>query len=810
MATRKENSLIKNSLIRMNRRAALRSAGAVLALPFLETLPRPAGAKTNEPARPPLRLGIYTVTGGTVLESWRAPQAGRLEKLPSILRPLEFARDDLLLLTGLSHHGASDGLNGHEHCAFLHLTGAPKARREAGRPISTVSVDQAAAERIGRETLLPSLELGLTNQETKYSFRSSGQQVPYEADPRQVFQRMFRGRPLIGANWRRRAGAPAPAAAAAAPASYDRSVLDVLLAEVNDLERDLSKSDKRRLEEYLASVRGVERRLDLFESKLRVELADLAAAGGRALPNPNLPGPGVPFWQVEREIHEDPEKHAEYIRLMGELWVLAFQTDTTRVATLAAGSDEALFPGVVTVGYERHCHTLEHQGNAGRVEDADPIAREALRQIHAWYTQLFAEIVARLKSIDEGGTSLLDNCLLLYTSYMANGGHGLHDYPALLVGKRRGRFAQVVSWISRRALPCRTSTSKCWIDWVASRNRSEKAGRPTKPPSTAACPTWADGCNSDSGGLPGFSPCSATGSGANVLEKPLFFAVGHRGGRCASTDGKQLSELTTGREGEIYRAIACGNGRAVAVGTFGGSNQFGTTTEGATWQTSTQDAKYRYFLRGLCFGGDRFLGLGGDPGSVGSSSPFVMSSSNGIQWSALSPITGKEILRRAACGNDRFVAVGDRGRRATSKDGETWEDAPNSRALDTLIDVAFGAGVFVGVGLHGLRMTTADGITWSEPLRGEEGEHLNVVVWTGKEFVAVGQGATLTSPDGRRWERTPNQNAPITMAYGNGQFVGAAWKGRLLVSNDAVTWEDAHRVPQHIEAVAWGVVKFGE
>jgi hypothetical protein len=123
---------------------------------------------------------------------------------------------------------------------------------------------------------------------------------------------------------------------------------------------------------------------------------------------------------------------------MSDLLVMALQTDTTRVATVALGDDGAMFPGVVTVGYEYHCHTLEHQGNAGRPEDADPIAREALRQIHAWYTGLFAETVRKMKEIDEGGSTLLDNTLMLYTSYMADGGHGTQDYPALLVGNAQG------------------------------------------------------------------------------------------------------------------------------------------------------------------------------------------------------------------------------------------------------------------------------------------------------------------------------------------------------------------------------------
>ena len=105
--------------------------------------------------------------------------------------------------------------------------------------------------------------------------------------------------------------------------------------------------------------------------------------------------------------------------------VLAFQTDTTRVATLAAGSDDCMFPGVVSVGYERHCHTLEHQGNAGRPEDADPIAREACRQIHAWYNEPFAETLRKLKAVDEGGVVAAGQQRHpVYLLYMADGGHG--------------------------------------------------------------------------------------------------------------------------------------------------------------------------------------------------------------------------------------------------------------------------------------------------------------------------------------------------------------------------------------------------
>src|SRR6185312_6489780 len=159
----------------LTRREALRGAGAVLALPFLESwaahLARALDLPTRS-AKPPLRMGIFTVTGGTVLESWKMKEAGPLAKLPSILRPLDFAKNDLLLVTGLSHGGHSENLNGHENCAYKHLTAAAKVGKQAGRRYASVSVDQAAARVAGADAFLPSLEFGLSNHETQYSYRS--------------------------------------------------------------------------------------------------------------------------------------------------------------------------------------------------------------------------------------------------------------------------------------------------------------------------------------------------------------------------------------------------------------------------------------------------------------------------------------------------------------------------------------------------------------------------------------------------------------------------------------------------------------
>lgn len=425
--------------IRLTRRALLRGAGALLALPFLEGVAPLTALASGKAAVPPLRMGIFTVTGGTVLESWRPKETGPLTKLPSILRPLDFARNDVLVLSGLSHDGRSENLNGHEHCAMLHLTGTALAKKDRGKLTVGVSVDQAAAQAVGEETFLPSLEIGLTTHETMYSFRNPETPVPYEANPRLVFERMFRGRKPVVPNWSRRATLPAEAKAQVKSDSYEQSVVDLVLEDAANLRRQLGRDDQHRLDDYLHSVRSVEKRVQSAETRQRLEATDALQPGPSKITLPdNLPAEGVPIWKITNPVHRNPDRHAEYLRLMADLMVLAFQTDTTRVATFAAGSDEAMFPGVVTVGYERHCHTLEHQGNSGRVEDADPIAREGLRQIHEWYTVLFAEMVRKMKDIDEGGSTLLDNSMILYTSYMADGGHGCNDYPVLLAGRAGG------------------------------------------------------------------------------------------------------------------------------------------------------------------------------------------------------------------------------------------------------------------------------------------------------------------------------------------------------------------------------------
>ena len=285
--------------------------------------------------------------------------------------------------------------------------------------------------------------------------------------------------------------------------------------------------------------------------------------------------------------------------------------------------------------------------------------------------------------------------------------------------------------------------------------------------------------------------------------KPMFLAAGHHGLRLVSADGLVWSAPQLGKEGETYRCSAGGAGRLVAIGSFGGSNIFASSADGSTWKTSIKDAQYARYIRGLGFGLDRFLALGGDPGSVGLARPFVFISPDGETWTGPHDIPGKFMVRRVAFGNKRFVAVGDRGRRAASTDGKTWTDAPEVKAIDTLVDVAYGNGVFVGVGLNGLRMLTVDGVKWTDRQTGDEGEHLNSVIWAKDRFVAIGAGASWFSADGVKWERSANTNAPQAATHGAGVFIGSSWKGRLLRSTDAIRWTEALKAEHHIETVTF-------
>jgi len=753
---------------RPSRRGFLRGVGIVAALPFLESLaPTVVRAGLKVPAQPPLRFGVYTVTGGTVEESWVPEEVGTLGKLPSILRPLESHKSELLVLSNLSQSGKSDGkVNAHEHCAYLHLTGVDKVGKVDGKPFAGQSVDQRAAELVGAQSLMPSLQLGYAGGETAFFFDGQGRSLPVERDPRLAFERMFAGRRLVAPNWPRRletarqsqqTGQTQPIPSGAG--SYQKRVVDLLLEDAKSLQRRLGRADQGKLSEYLESIHSIERRVQRVEQRIAIEAMDLRDPGPSSPHAPSgLPVDRSAAQKFVQAVGRDPAVHAEYLRVMTDLMVLAFQTDTTRVCSLGLGSDEALFPGVVTVGYEHHAHTLEHHGNAARVEDADPVAREGCRQIHAWYTQYFAEAIAKMRAIDEGGSSLLDNTVLLYTSYMADGGHGRRNYPVLLAGRGGGTLKTGRHIAYQKDTPM----ANLYVEPIAG---------------------------------------------------PVFAATGENGMRVFSPDGKTLTQLQTDREGVLLKYVAFYHGRCFTAGRFGGDWLVFWSADAMGWESTKLPMQpYAERLELLFVVDDRVCGIISTDGQP----PQATFTTDGHRWTPRKPLVDDwkvmvrdAHLRRVAQGHDRIVFTGDYGARLSANTiDDKFQALPQASAKDTLIDIAFGNGVFVGGGLHGLRMRSVDGLQWTDRVVGEEGEHINSLLFDGQQFVGIGQGATYFSTDGKTWERIENQNAPTVATFGSGVYVGALWPGKIMRSTDGIHWQQTHPLPHHVLALTYG--KLGE
>jgi hypothetical protein len=253
----------------MRRRHFLQATGALLALPIFESLPLTAAEPDNDAGAPPLRQFIVTVSGGTVIESWKPAKEGPLDKLPSILRPLERHKADLLVVSGLSHLGKQKGGgNAHTNCAGLHLTGTKEFIWEGKVPRSTVSVDQVAAAAVAGETILPSLEIGQPNSEQTYSWSEAGTVVPYEGDLRQVFDRLFKGRPPTVPRWSKdskraptQRPAPIKADGTKAAATDDQLVIDLVLQDAKAIQKKLGKADQQRIGEFIEAVHSLETRI---------------------------------------------------------------------------------------------------------------------------------------------------------------------------------------------------------------------------------------------------------------------------------------------------------------------------------------------------------------------------------------------------------------------------------------------------------------------------------------------------------------------------------------------------------------------
>lgn len=384
-----------------SRRTFLRGVGATLALPFLASLRGTAAEAVS-----PKRMAFVYVPNGVNMADWTPKQEGAEFDLPYILEPLAGLRREFSILSGLSHQKANangDGPGDHARASASFLT-AVQARKTAAVDVRAgISVDQVVARKIGKFSRIPSLELTCdkgqqagscdSGYSCAYQFNLSWKDattpLPPEVDPRLVFDRLF-----PGSEGSERGG------------RTERSILDFVLEDAKGLRRKLGRTDQGKLDEYMTSVRDVEQRLQ--------------QAQNFKVPKPDYPKPGG-----------IPRDYEEHIRLMFDLLALAFQTDSTRVSSLMLAHDGSnrAYP---FIGIADGHHDLSHHG--GNAEKKKKIAR-----INRFHLEQFARFLEKLRATPEGEGSLLDHCMIVYGSGIADGNEHSHiDLPVLLAGKASG------------------------------------------------------------------------------------------------------------------------------------------------------------------------------------------------------------------------------------------------------------------------------------------------------------------------------------------------------------------------------------
>jgi hypothetical protein len=428
----------KNWLI--DRRTCLRGLGASLALPLLETMgwaEQPKGAAY----KPPVRLGFMYMPHGVVMDHfWPTSPESFLSAPTPCLESLRNVLDQCLMMKGISGVPIAP-FNGAPHALELStwLTAAlPDSKRRNIVNIS-ISADQLAANAIGGLTALPSLELATMPQTHKEnqeglneayyshcSFRSPTQPVPAETNPRSVLNRLFK-------NQDQRSGGAKPGAAAQ-PDALERGMLDLVLGGARDLRRRLSSIDQHKLDEYLDSVRSLERRIAAIE--YRQKEAALEAAGMRTSKRYASDSP-----PIEIKIPEG-DRRSDYMKIMCDLTVLAFQTDTTRVSTYIGSTPNGVsYP---ELGFTDEHHSVTHHNN--QEEKSGKVAK-----IAAFNVAQFAYMVEKMHNLREGEGTLLDNCIMMWGSGLEDGNkHTRENLPFILAGRgggtlKTGRFLTGVS-----------------------------------------------------------------------------------------------------------------------------------------------------------------------------------------------------------------------------------------------------------------------------------------------------------------------------------------------------------------------------
>jgi hypothetical protein len=392
------------------RRTFLRGMGVGLALPLLDAMVPARTLLAQTAAKTLPRLGFVYVPHGAIMDKWTPAAVGAGFEFTPILKPLEAFRDHFNVVSGLGHR-AADTTAVHSLSPTTWLSGVRPKATQGVDAFAGVTADQIAAQAIGQETVLPSMELATEDHSgligscdrdygciymNTLSWRTPTTPLPMEINPRKVFERMF--------------GQGGSAAERLARIREDRSILDAITREAETLQLSLGSGDRQTMAQYLENIREIERRIQRAEK----------SQGDEDLQLPARPA-GVPF---------DFEEH---VALMYDLMVLAYQADITRVITFMVSREVSnrTYPQVgVTDGH----HAISHHQN--RAEKMEKNVR-----IQTFNIGQFARFVERLKSTPDGDGTLLDHSVVLYGSNMSNS--NAHDHfplPNVVVGGGAGRL----------------------------------------------------------------------------------------------------------------------------------------------------------------------------------------------------------------------------------------------------------------------------------------------------------------------------------------------------------------------------------
>jgi hypothetical protein len=398
--------------LQLSRRTVLRGLGVAVGLPWLEAMmPTRAIAAPASSATPPRRAAFFFVPNGKNMDLWQPSAIGELKELPTTLKPLADYREQMLMFSGLTLNGGrslGDGPGDHARCLASFLTGA-HPHKTGGKDIRNgMSVDQLIAQAIGKQTRLPSLELGIEPSRqggscdsgyscvysSAMSWRNETSPIMKEINPRAVFDRLFGG------------GDSAEEKKRLAERNEDRkSILDFVQDDAKSLHRKLGTADRHKLDEYLHAVRQIERQMAESEKlgKGEIEAADY--------PRPE----GV------------PREFEQHVKLLLDMMVLAMQTDSTRVLSFMygnAGSNRSY----TNVGVRQGHHSLSHHGN-------DKGKLDSLAKINHFHITLLKHFLDKLANIKEGDGTMLDNSMVLYGSGLADPNRHRHeDLPILVAG----------------------------------------------------------------------------------------------------------------------------------------------------------------------------------------------------------------------------------------------------------------------------------------------------------------------------------------------------------------------------------------